>query len=203
MVTAFPKSLIKNRWTKAACRTHTLPHTGSANVTSVQIARYGELMSIAANLCHTASYTAESFADTRDTLLQMKLETEGKRTRDNHCNAVPDFVDGLHPNVVRDPVVCRTKGTKSKATKDKQTDEQHKRGGGKCTLCGITGHNKRTCDLSTQGNGVGQGSTAKKLSTLIQILVWGRDHLPNQKHVFKPAMLLLIEISGRILPPLT
>ncbi|KAK9950176.1 hypothetical protein M0R45_005677 [Rubus argutus] len=78
-----------------------------------------------------------------------------------------------------------------------------KGGGGKCTLCGITGHNKRTCDLSTQGNGVGQVQQLKKLSTLIQILVWGRDHLPNQKHVFKPAMLLLIEISGRILPPLT
>lgn len=54
----------------------------------------------------------------------------------------------LHPNVIRDPVVCRTKGSKSVPVRGFDAEIRSKEAGGKCSKCGLPGHNKRTCNTA-------------------------------------------------------
>lgn len=116
-VATFPQGLIKKQWTKEATVKRSLKETGYAGGCSVQIAWYGELMAIAAKICHTTSYNDNVFDQTRESFFRLNLETKITKVQ-QQCKDDTELVEGLHPNVIRDPVVCRNKGTRSKSVVD-------------------------------------------------------------------------------------
>lgn len=110
-------------------------------------------MVVAAKICHSASYNDNVFDQTRESLFRLNLETKKTKAQQQPKDDT-ELVEGLHPNVIRDPVVCRSKGTRSKSVPEQKPDstQQHK-GGGKCTACGRSGHNRRTCEVAKQNEG--------------------------------------------------
>ncbi|PRQ16935.1 putative transcription factor interactor and regulator CCHC(Zn) family [Rosa chinensis] len=112
----------------------------------VQIARYGELMSQCAKFCHRASYSDEGYDEMREALNLLTIRSE-----EYSAGILDDLEDehfeGLHPNVIKDPVVCRTKGSKHTNAECREhfSSNDQPKVGGKCTKCQQRGHNKRTC----------------------------------------------------------
>ncbi|KAK9912102.1 hypothetical protein M0R45_035977 [Rubus argutus] len=146
MVTKIPDSFVKKRWTKdASVKKPSVDVVESGDV-SLQIAQYGELMSICSETCHTTSYTDALYEQAKEALSNLNLQTQQQR---RHINSDKEHLlkDGLHQNDIRDPVVCRTKGSRSKQGKNNCTENENPEGA-KCTMCGNPGHNRRTCFLS-------------------------------------------------------
>lgn len=116
------------------------------------MARYGELMAIAAKICHSASYNDNVFDQTRESLFRLNLETKKMKAQQQSKDNT-ELVEGLHPNVIWDRVVCRSKGTRSQSVSEQETDSTQHKGGGKCTACGRSGHNRRICEIAKQNEG--------------------------------------------------
>ncbi|KAL6145669.1 hypothetical protein ACLB2K_056354 [Fragaria x ananassa] len=152
-VTKFPTSLVSRRWTKE----------GPVNVESetrvdgksVQLARYGELMSMCANICHISSHSEEGYEGVKEVLSRLTIES---RNLPQPTNIDPKDVEhgidsstGLHRNVIRDPVPCRSKGTKRNNGSGKGSKKKKRP---KCGKCKQYGHNKRSCQIKgTKGKG--------------------------------------------------
>ncbi|XP_050378373.1 protein FAR1-RELATED SEQUENCE 5-like [Argentina anserina] len=118
-VTTFPHSLVKKRWTKESVDCVENDHNVDRKV--MQLARYGELMSACAKICHIASHSDEGYDTIKEALNDLTIDARDlPQPRETDS---PVYVDeatrstGLHPNVIRDPVTCRSKGKKSKPTK--------------------------------------------------------------------------------------
>ncbi|XP_050368172.1 uncharacterized protein LOC126786395 [Argentina anserina] len=157
MITRFPESLVNDRWKKDTGRNKILIPSGPADEKFMRMATYGELMGIFAKLSHAAMHSKEGYVEIREALTQMALKSEKYKAATRDPDDVP--FEGLHPNVIRDPVVCRTKGDKSKASiPDNEEDYKSKVGKG-CSLCKMIGHNARTCDLKNKGKQSGKRAT--------------------------------------------
>lgn len=150
MITMFPESLVNERWKKDAGVKRKSTLSGSANDQSTRIARYGELMGICAKICHLASYSEEGYDETREALRQMTLKSKKYKPATEAPIDVP--FEGLHPNVIRDPVVCRTKGDKSKAGIPEDEENYKSKVGKGCKICHMSGHNRRTCLRNSSAN---------------------------------------------------
>lgn len=152
MVTSFPKSLVKKRWTKEAGVGMNLPTTGGFPGNVVRVARYGEMMSECTHLCFAASFSDEGYEATIGAL--RRLNIGAKKFAVEPENASEGLVNGLHRNVVKDPVVCMTKGTQSKGPNFAKSAKS--RSGVLCGFCHKIGHNIRTCELAKEsGNNIG------------------------------------------------
>ncbi|KAL6142132.1 hypothetical protein ACLB2K_060415 [Fragaria x ananassa] len=143
-VTKFPPSLVKKRWTKEGSVTEKSESTVDGK--SVQMARYGELMSMCGQICHIASNSEEGYDGVKDVLSRLTIES---RTLPQPTDTDPkdlehgiDSSTGLHRNVIRDPVPCKSKGTKRNNGSGQQNKKKKKR---RCGDCRQYGHNKRSC----------------------------------------------------------
>lgn len=101
-MTKFPPSLVKKRWTKegSVSEKSESPIDGK----SVQIARYGELMSMCARVCHIASNSEEGYDGVKDVVSRLTIES---RTLPQPTDTDPkdpesgiDSSTGLHRNVI-------------------------------------------------------------------------------------------------------
>ena len=144
-MTKLPPSLVKKRWTKEGALTRKSESTVDGK--SVQLARYGELMSMCARICHIASSSEEGYDGVKELLSRLTIESRNlpqpAETDPKDPEQDIDSTTGLHRNVIRDPVPCRSKGTKKdsgsgKGSKKKKTS--------KCSRCKQYGHNKSTCE---------------------------------------------------------
>lgn len=147
MVTKILELLVKKSWTKDVSMKKPLTNTVESSDISLQIARHGELMSICSQMCNKASYIDDLYEQTKQALGNMNLRGQ-QLLRLINGRKENLLKDGLHPNVIRDHVVCRMKGSKSKTKNDNYTENDNPRVGAKCTICGNPGHNRRTCLLS-------------------------------------------------------
>ncbi|XP_040364040.1 protein FAR1-RELATED SEQUENCE 5-like [Rosa chinensis] len=145
-ITTLPESLVNKRWTKEAMVRKTLSTFKEVPDKYVQIARYGELMSQCAKFCHRASYSDEGYDEMREALNLLTIRSE-EYSAGILDNLEDEHFEGLHPNVIKDPVVCRTKGSKHTNAECREhfSSNDQPKVGGKCTKCQQRGHNKRTC----------------------------------------------------------
>lgn len=104
-------------------------------------------MSFYSQMRHKASYIDDLYEQTKEALGNMDLWAQ-QLLRFINGRKENSLKDGLHPNVIRDHVVCRTKGSKSKQENENCTENDNPRVGAKCTMSGNLGHNRRTCLLS-------------------------------------------------------
>lgn len=89
---------------------------------SLHIAQHGELMSICSQMCYKVPYINDLYDQTKKALGNMNLRAHQllrliNGRKENLLN------DGLQPNLIRDHVVCRTKGSKSKQKNDNYTEK--------------------------------------------------------------------------------
>lgn len=159
MRTRLPDSLVKKRWTKEASVRRTLLSSGLANDNAVQLARYGDLMSTCAKFCHFASFSDEGYEEAKEVLSQLTIRAQKYRVPNQNAYKF-DSSEGLHPNVIKDPNMCKNKGTKSKTCTDK-----NKKGGKRCGTCRKRGHNMRTCGARADKGKNGGGDNAKACSS--------------------------------------
>ncbi|XP_050387558.1 protein FAR-RED IMPAIRED RESPONSE 1-like [Argentina anserina] len=129
-------SLVKKRWIKEATAERTLLSSGLSSV--VQLARYGDLMSDCAKFCHLASFSAEGYEKTKEVISQLVIRGQKYRVANQNTSQF-DSHKGLHPNVVKDPIVFKSKSNKSKTCGVK------KKKGCRCGACKKRGHDRRTC----------------------------------------------------------
>jgi zinc finger SWIM domain-containing protein 3 len=161
MITTFPKSLVKRRWTKDVSLTTNLPTTGGFPDNSVRVARYGEMMAECSQLCFAASFSDEGYEATVDALRRLNVMSKRFLVRDEPMDE--DLVNGLHRNVVKDPVVCRSKGTHSKAPISNTPSRS--KGVPLCGFCSRSGHNIRTCELAKESRN-NNGTTSSQGGTI-------------------------------------
>lgn len=101
------------------------------------------MMTECAQLCFAASLSDEGYEAM--VIALRRLNIRAKTFPVQSGDGDDDHIEGLHPNVVKDPVVCRTKRTKRKVDKANKVGES--RGGWLCGYCSRGRHNIRTCPL--------------------------------------------------------
>lgn len=192
MLTIFPESMVTKRWTKDANVSKAIPSCEEYPDKALQLARYSEMMAECAQICYVSSFSNENYEDTINDLRRMTIKSrtywEGK-DQSKECH-----VDGLRKNVIRDPVVCRTKGTQPKQhTTDEHVNihnkEKSHRG---CKKCGKPGHNQRTWKTHSQDRKMGEiGGGPKKHKERC-------GPRPNQSTHPTPISRLLIGLGGKL-----
>ncbi|KAK9922263.1 hypothetical protein M0R45_030736 [Rubus argutus] len=125
-----------------------LETTGGFPDNMVRVARYGEMMSKCAHLCFAASCSDEGYEATIGALRRLNVGAKKFWVELEHANE--GLVNGLHKNVVKDSVVCRTKGTRSKGPNFEESSKS--RGGVLCGFCHRSGHNIRICELAKESS---------------------------------------------------
>jgi hypothetical protein len=137
MLSTYPKSLVLKRWTKDAGLSTSLSSLGGFPDQTICVSRYGEMMTECAQLCFAASLSNEGYEATVDALRRLNIQAKTFPVQSEDGEG--DHIEGLHPNVVKDPVVCRTKGTQSTAEKvNRVGDSRSGRLCGYCSRGGIT-----------------------------------------------------------------
>ncbi|KAL6194416.1 hypothetical protein ACLB2K_035500 [Fragaria x ananassa] len=114
-VTTFPPSLVNEKWSK---HVELIPE-GKGDDNSVQFARYSDLVFEFTVIAHIASRSNQGYDWLKHSLLRLTKEAaklprpKHKHTSDpnSSINSGIDSSTDLHPNVIRDPVTCRSKGT--------------------------------------------------------------------------------------------
>lgn len=152
MLSTYPKSLVLKRWTKDAGLSTSISSLGGFPDQTDRVSRYGEMMTECAQLCFAASMSDQGYEATVDALRRLNIRAKTFPVQSG--DGQDDQNEGLHPNVVKDPVVCRTKGTQSTAAKANNVGNS---GSGRlCGYCSRGGHNIRTCPLNkiAQANNV-------------------------------------------------
>ncbi|KAL6179588.1 hypothetical protein ACLB2K_051101 [Fragaria x ananassa] len=131
--------MVSRRWTKEGPVTVELETRVDGKY--VQLARYGELMSMCANICHISSHSEDGYDGVKEVLSRLTIES---RNLPQPTNIDPKDVEygidsstGLHRNVIRDPVPCRSKGTKRNSGSGKGSKKK------KRPKCGIEGQGAR------------------------------------------------------------
>ncbi|KAL6129454.1 hypothetical protein ACLB2K_072804 [Fragaria x ananassa] len=147
-MTSLPESLVKQRWTKQACTINTSGlMSGMMPARDLQLARFGQMMGDCAQICHSASLSDEAYEEINNSLSRLMVRSKAfKRCKDSNP---PETVDGLHPIVIRDLNVCKTKGTRSKHSTSTEVEGEQPVGRG-CGFCSRPGHNTRICPLAAQ-----------------------------------------------------
>ncbi|KAM5578706.1 protein FAR1-RELATED SEQUENCE 5-like, partial [Rosa sericea] len=138
-MTTLPEYLVKLRWTKQACtKNNSTLTSGIMPAKDLQLARYGQMMGDCAQICHSASFSDEAYEEITTCLSRLMVRSKTfKRCKDSQP---PETVDGLHPNVIRDPNVCKTKGTHSRHSTSVEVGRDQPGGRG-CGFCSRPGHN--------------------------------------------------------------
>lgn len=148
LMTTFPESLVMKRWTKDGgglempTRNEGFPNNG------VRIARYGEMMAECAQLCFAASFSDESYEETMVALRRMRITTNKFKVRPEESINVDSHA--RHSNVIKDPVICKTKGSHSNPATTNDCAPMQSKGGRGCKICGMPGHNIRTCKAAAR-----------------------------------------------------
>lgn len=163
MLTILPESMVTKRWTKDANVCKTIPSCEEYPDNALQLARYGEMMAECAQICYVSSFKDESYEDTINDLRRMTIKSRTYWEGKDQSKECP--IDGLHKNVIRDPVICRTKGTQPKQHTTNEHVNIHNKEKGRrgCRKCGRPGHNQRTCKKNSQDQKTGEiGGGPKK-----------------------------------------
>ncbi|XP_050383678.1 protein FAR1-RELATED SEQUENCE 5-like [Argentina anserina] len=135
-VTEYPKSLICERWKKSS-GTRPVDMTSFHCSTGFNAARYLMLAHAAKKACFNFANSDEGFE--KGMTFLKKLQDESLKFR---FPKRPRLMVQDNENVVRDPVVARTKGTHWNSEEGNKNKEES---GRKCSICQKTGHNKTTC----------------------------------------------------------
>ncbi|XP_062005564.1 protein FAR1-RELATED SEQUENCE 5-like [Rosa rugosa] len=149
LLTKFPDTLVTHRWTKEASpkKTHLIRRSGNISSVDIQLARYGQMMSDCSRICHLASFSDDAYEETFEAFSRLMVRSQNWHVA-QHDTSVP--IDGLHPNVIRDPAPCRTKGAQTRtANIPNDVEEPSARG---CGFCTRPGHNIRTCPLRKEAD---------------------------------------------------
>uniref|UniRef100_UPI0005CA764A protein FAR-RED IMPAIRED RESPONSE 1-like n=1 Tax=Fragaria vesca subsp. vesca TaxID=101020 RepID=UPI0005CA764A len=109
-VSVYPKSMILDRWTKGGGRLK-VDHTAakSGDNMSGRLLRYSALMAEAKKACHNLSYSAEGF-DTGMVQLCGLVESSKNYRGSKKPRVADQEPDNGMCNVLKDPVIARTKG---------------------------------------------------------------------------------------------
>ena len=148
MVSRFPKSLVRERWTKAAgLKTMAPKLKRSPRVKSAQMGRYLALMAEVSKSCLNYSYSEEGYTSAMG---EFDLYQASARFRNSEVETTP--VPPQSENVVKDPRVARTKGappiSSQQGERAKSVNAQNSERTKNtyiCQNCFLPGHNKRTC----------------------------------------------------------
>jgi hypothetical protein len=126
--------LIMKRWTKDARRgSEFVVKSDNVPNETVQMARYGSLSADFNKLCFYGSLTEVGYKRLKAEF--GRLSTLVDKWKEQHKETSLNL--GCHNNVVRDPVVVKTKGKQTTGSKGKKAPQ--------CGECKGTGHNKRNC----------------------------------------------------------
>lgn len=89
-----------------------------------------------------------------------RMNEESMKYKDANQEDIPNVLES-NPNVLRDPVVAKTKGMHTNRTNNIESSKTQQRG---CGICGVLGHNRRTCDLGEKNatDGVNHGSVERR-----------------------------------------
>ncbi|XP_034201437.1 protein FAR1-RELATED SEQUENCE 5-like [Prunus dulcis] len=135
-------TLIMKRWTKDARRgseivvkSDDVPHE------TIQMARFGSLSVDFNKLCFYGSQTEVAYKRLKAEC--GRLNTLVETWKEQHEQTSLKL--GCHNNVVRDPIVAKTKGKQTTGSKGKKAPQ--------CGECKVTGHNKRNCPNLIVGEG--------------------------------------------------
>ncbi|XP_050380384.1 protein FAR1-RELATED SEQUENCE 5-like [Argentina anserina] len=163
-VKIYPKSLIWPRWTKDAGKKSCVDKVIIDNdFGESQACRYAKLIGIAKRACYNMSLTDEGFekgtVDLHMLLGKYHVENPLKKARVN---------PGDNDNVVRDPVLARTKGSHVTRTDRNGQGNEGTGDGPKCKECHTSGHNKRTCPLLKKRDRDKGATKASKSGTVSQ-----------------------------------
>ena len=156
LMTTFPESLVMKRWTKDVGGLEMLSRKGGFPDNGVRIARYGEMMAECAYLCFAASFSDEGYEETIHALRRMRITTKQFKVRPEESTDVDS--DTRRSNVIKDPVICKTKGSHSNPATMNDCAPIQSKGGRGCKICGMPGHNIRTCKAATKVNGSNRGT---------------------------------------------
>lgn len=105
-------------------------------------------MSECAHLCFAAFFSDERCEATIGELRRLNVGAKKISIELEHANE--GLVNELHKNTVKDPVVCKTKGTQSKSLNFEESSKS--RGGALCGFCHRSSHNIRTCELAKESS---------------------------------------------------
>lgn len=146
MITVYPESLVMKRWTKDAGLSTIPSSIGGFPDNAVRVARYADMMAKCAHICFAASFSDEGYEATMDSLRRLNIRSQKFPVPVEQ--SIETNEDGLHNNIVKGPVICRTKGTHTKPPN--MIDPVQARGERVCGFCSRPGHNILTCDLATE-----------------------------------------------------
>ncbi|XP_004309720.1 PREDICTED: protein FAR1-RELATED SEQUENCE 1-like [Fragaria vesca subsp. vesca] len=163
-VSVYPKSLIEDRWTKGGGRLKMVPIVAECvDEKSGRILRYTALMCEAKKACHNLSQSTEGF-DAGIVQLSGLTETSMKYREAKRSSVVEPVVHPVPDNVLKDPVIARTKGMHGNSVLAANAGNVNGGEGNRCRECGVPGHNKRRCPLvkyTNKGPGKCQKSSKK------------------------------------------
>lgn len=139
-VQEYPKSLVRKRWTKEATEDVEMLERVEPNCTQdiSQIARHGGLAAQCDRICYNGSLTPEGYKEVKDALDKLFLSSERFRVEYEDTSKAAR----VNNNVLKDPIVAKTKarlGKKFKKGVKSKVVHHH------CGICGLAGHNRRTC----------------------------------------------------------
>ncbi|KAL6141226.1 hypothetical protein ACLB2K_059516 [Fragaria x ananassa] len=167
-MSVYPKSLIEDRWTKGGGRLKIVPTAAQCvDEMSCRILRYIALMCEAKKACHNLSQSTECF-DAGIVKLSRLTETSTKYREAKRPSVVELVVHPVPDNVLKDPVIARTKGMHGNSVPAANAGNGNGREGNRCGECGVSGHNKHICPLSAkphQSDKSGKPSKSAKTGT--------------------------------------
>ncbi|KAK9921740.1 hypothetical protein M0R45_030237 [Rubus argutus] len=148
-----PPSLVLKRWTKCSkCSiSRSVEQSFDNDIVEVDAkAIFAYLSDRMIRLAHRASSSRNMY----DMMNEEVNKWEEKMQQFSNVSEVVREVGGHHENLVRDPVVVKTKGRKKEPRKSSGSSQRsHTNKQRKCSKCGIYGHNRNTCGKNTTQNG--------------------------------------------------
>ncbi|KAL6189242.1 hypothetical protein ACLB2K_040631 [Fragaria x ananassa] len=168
-VSVYLKSLIEDKWTKGSGRLKMVPTAAQCvKQVSGRILRYTALMCEAKKACHNLSQSTEGF-DAGIAQLSGLVETSMKYREAKRPCVVEPVVHPVPDNVLKDPMIARTKGMHGNSVPGPNAGNGNDGEGNLYGECGVSGHNKRRCPLlkyTNKGPGKCQKS-GKKSKTVV------------------------------------